>query len=166
MESEPVLMESKCGQGIGNTCTGHNLPTQTGIYFNDVELDNAIHPLQQCNSNLETTKRSSLRAYITERAICPLGRPLKAAMALHKPRLFSCQMPIPSRQTKRPSSSEIDRNIKTKRHDSRELRKEFPTAVTSARELHRERRSKTSTPEFVEASVVIEAAIALAKLGG
>jgi hypothetical protein len=75
-------------------------------------------------------------------------------------------MPIPSRQTKRPSSSEIDRNIKTKRHDSRELRKEFPTAVTSARELHRERRSKTSTPEFVEASVVIEAAIALAKLGG
>lgn len=161
-----VLMESKCGQVIANTCSGYNLPTRTGVYFNDVELRSAIHPLQQCTSKLTTTKSPSLRAYSTEGAMCPLGRPLRAAPALCTPRLFSRQMPRQSRQPKRSSSSEIHGNIERKRHDSSEPRKEFPTAFTAAPELSRERRSKTSIPASVEASVVIEAAIALAKLGG
>jgi hypothetical protein len=149
-----VLVESKGDPGVTSTS-----PTRTRVWFKNVNvyLHSAIHPLQQCDSKFDVTRSSSLRSYGTAGAIFLSGKPLRAA-----PLLPMTQMPVPSRQPKRSSSFDIDKN-NHKRQNSSESMEEFAVRVTSVPPANQERDSKTSS---VEASFIIEAAVALTNLGG
>lgn len=153
-----VSVEIKRDPGVASG--GHTLPTHTGVWFNNVYLHSAIHPLQQCDSKFDVTRSSSLRSYGTAGAMFPLGKPLRAA-----PLLPMTQMPVPSRQPKRSSSFEIDKN-NHKRQNSSKSKEEFAVRVTSAPTTNQERHSRTSTSTSIEASFKMEAAVALTKLGG
>ena len=124
---------------------------RTGVYFENVEIQSEMHPLQSC---CVQDGRSPLKARRTVSQVC--GIPLSAAPLL--PRFQSSLRPLsfPSLHSKRPRSSSVSQ-ISNKKLCLDVLRELRAPRITADRVMSR-------ADEVKEASFMIEAAVALSKL--
>lgn len=165
---KPAPSANTTGSGAKVNATTRTL-TNSGVYVNNVEIQKDVHPLQGCSIQDGV---SPLQASCPTRS--RFGQPLSAAPMLPgksflEPRLSPLCYTTLESKSKRPFTTSMNQEYQRKRQrlDQR-TESTSPSSFVEARQDEEDaalaRRKAARSAQVKEASVIIEAAVALASL--